>query len=312
MTANTTMRALLYAGVAAAALLTSTTASATVTVTATIDKDKDITVHENITINKTIDLDVTVNLLPGKAAEADGIVNQENYGNTACGNCAEKRDEIINSIGGGAGGSNIGIVNVNQSTGNMNNQGNAVSVAVDAVRQPPTPGVPDPTPDPNLGDAGFANSQAHIEQVNGRESEEGNLNTGNTVDTVNLLFRDALIANSINGNRGIVNVNQSPGQMNNQANQVVVAVSLVGTGEPGVALSEADLGQVNSFNVAYESDSSPVSGVNPFFGINKTARIDGSIIGNQGIVNVNQASGNMANQANNVSAAAIVVGGGPL
>src|SRR5262245_38158285 len=220
MTANRTMRAILYAGVAATALLISNSASATVTVTATIDKDKDITVHENITINKTIDLDVTVDIVPGKAAEADGIVNQENYGNTACGNCAEKRDEIINSIGNG--GRNTGIVNVNQSSGNMNNQGNAVSVAVDAFipedPEPPTPD--DPTPDP--GESGFAHSQAHIEQVNGREQDAETTpgiaavaNAGNTVDTVNLLFRDALIQNSINNNQGIVNVNQSPGQMNN-------------------------------------------------------------------------------------------------
>jgi len=44
-------------------------------------------------------------------------------------------------------------------------------------------------------------------------------------------------------------------------------------------------------------------------GINKTATIDGSISNNTGIIGVNQASGNMANQANNVSAAAVIVGG---
>jgi len=295
-----TMKAMLYAGVATAALLIANTAAADVFVEADITKHKDITVTENITINKTITLDVFVNVTPVKAAEATGIINQENYDNEACGNCAEKRDEMID-----AENLNSGIVNVNQSSGNMNNQGNAVSVAVDFDVDPvpppvtPPPGQP-PTVDPN---GGFANSQAHIEQINGDEDEEGE---GNLVDTVNLLFRDALIEDSINNNEGIVNVNQSPGSMNNQANLVSVAVSFaVG----GVALSEADLGQVNRHNDANESASNAVTTGDPLVGINKTAVITGSINGNTGIVNVNQASGNMANQANNVSAAAVIVGG---
>ncbi|MEZ5830314.1 MAG: hypothetical protein R3D05_03980 [Dongiaceae bacterium] len=300
------IRTLLYAGVASSALLVATEASADVFVEADINKTKDITVTENITINKTIDLDVTVSILPGKAAEADGIINQTNQYNTACGNCAEKRDEIINSIGGGSG--NNGIVNVNQSAGNMNNQGNAVSVAVDAVKQPPNvpPPPPGTPPDPNLGSSGFANSQAHVEQVNGAEDNEGG---GNLVDTVNLLFRDALIQNSINGNQGIVNVNQSTGNMNNQANMVALAVSFVDPeqGTAGVALSEADLGQVNTFNRVFESDSDPTSTSEPLLGINKSTTIAGSINNNQGITNVNQGAGNMANQANNVSAAVVIV-----
>jgi hypothetical protein len=93
---------------------------------------------------------------------------------------------------------------------------------------------------------------------------------------------------------------------------ISVAVSLVGPGEGGVALSEADLGQVNRLNQARESDSVASSTIDPLFGINKTATIRGSITGNTGIVGVNQASGNMANQANGVSAAALVVTGSPL
>jgi len=218
------IRTLLYAGVAMTALLIANDASADVDVTADITKHKDITVTENITIHKTIDLDVVVNVTPSKAAESTGIINQVNQYNEACGNCAEKRDEIVNSIGGGEDGANSGIINVNQSSGNMNNQGNAVSVAVDFdvdPTEPPVdiPGDPDPG-EPTPG--GFAHSQAHIEQVNGEEDEEG---AGNVVDTVNLLFRDAVIANSIKNNRGIVNVNQSSGSMNNQANLVSLAVS---------------------------------------------------------------------------------------
>jgi hypothetical protein len=301
------LRTVLYAGVAMTALLAANSAMADVFVQAEIDKTKDITVTQRVTINKTIRLDVTVSVLPEKAAEADGIINQVNSNNEGCGNCAEKRDEIIGSIIG-----DTGIVNVNQSAGNMNNQGNAVSVAVDAIKDPPT--VPPPPPgQPPLdpGGSGFANSQAHIEQVNGGEEEnEGGFEDGNLVDTVNLLFRDAVISNSINGNLGIVNVNQSAGTANNQANQVAVAISLLDDDDEaggGVALAEADLGQVNAFNVVQESDSDPTSTSNPLLGINKSVLIDGSINGNRGIVNVNQGAGNMANQANNVSAAAVVV-----
>jgi hypothetical protein len=317
---NMTLRNMLYAGAASAALLVAAPAWADVFVQADIHKTKDITVTEHITIDKTINLDVDVNIVPGKAAEATGIINQQNYDNEACGNCAEKADSIVNSLGGGASEGNTGIVNVNQSSGNMNNQGNAVSVAVDFVRPPPNlpppPDVPPPPPQA-VGDPGFANSQAHVEQVNGVEHDgDTSIGSGNLVDTVNLLFRDALIDSSINDNEGIVNVNQSPGSMNNQANLVSLAVSLVDptTEGGGVALSEADLGQVNSGNAAHESDSAPeteteTNGVGGLVGINKGAVITGSIIGNTGITNVNQAAGNMANQANNVSTAAVVVGG---
>lgn len=296
-----TMKAMLCAGVATTALLIATAASADVFVEADINKTKDIDVTETITITKIINLDVAVVVVPTKAAESTGIINQVNDDNEACGNCAEKRDEIIGSIGNG--GQNSGIVNVNQSSGNMNNQGNAVSVAVDFVVIPPTTPTPNDPGDPVDPDGGFAHSQAHIEQVNGEESEEGE---GNLVDTVNLLFRDAVIEASINGNQGIVNVNQSPGSMNNQANLVSLAVSFA---DGGVALSEADLGQVNSWNDVHESDATPVSGQNPLIGINKNADITGSINNNTGIIGVNQAAGNMANQANNVSAAVVVVGG---
>jgi hypothetical protein len=86
--------------------------------------------------------------------------------------------------------------------------------------------------------------------------------------------------------------------MNNQANALSLAVSL----SAGVALSEADLGQVNTFNTVRESDATSGGAVR--VGINKNADIVGSISGNTGVVGVNQAVGNMANQANVVSIAA--------
>jgi hypothetical protein len=259
------------------ALLGGSVASADVFVFATIDKEKDVFILELIDIFKFVELDVDVSLQATKAAESAALINQTNTVNQACTNCDEKRDTIT-----GSGSNNSGVLSINQAAGNMNNQGNAVSIAVDFVV---TNGQP-PGMDPES--SGFAEAQAAADQ----------LNTRNLVDTVNLLFRDGAITNSLNNNSGVVHVNQAPGNMNNQANALSVGVSLAA----GVALSEADLGQINTFNTVRESDATSGS----FFrvGINKNANIGDSINGNRGVVGVNQAVGNMANQANVVSVAA--------
>jgi len=254
------------------------TAYADVTVFATIDKDKDKFVFEQINKDKHVDLFVTVDVNVIKAAESDALVNQRNFANEACENCAEKRDFIENS-----GNFNSGIVTVNQAAGNMNNQASAVSVAID-VRTTPPVGADVPAPDPD--DRGFAEAQAAADQRN-----ENNL-----VESVNLLFRDSLISGSFNGNTGVVHVNQAAGNMANQANVLSLAAAFT----PGVALSEADLGQVNTFNTVLESDN----GGTVFVGVHKSATITASVNGNTGIIGVNQSSGNMANQANVVSFAA--------
>ncbi|QEX21994.1 hypothetical protein FRZ61_19230 [Hypericibacter adhaerens] len=300
-------------GVAGCALLIANAASADVNILANINKTKDITVTEWITISKTVNLTAVVDITPGKAAEATGIVNQTNYDNEACGNCAEKIDAIIDSIDG-----NTGLVNNNQSAGNMNNQGNAVSVAWDLDRPPGAPPPPPQVPAP--GRSGFANSSADVDQKNGSFSPDESttdiqaaavLGDPNIVDTINLLFRDAIISGSINSNTGVVQVNQSVGNMNNQANQFVLAVSLLGDSQQGgVALSEADLGQVTTGNYAQESDNVPTSDDTTLVGINKNTTIENSISFNTGVIGVNQSAGNMSNQANNVSAAVVVVGSG--
>ncbi len=268
------MRKWLLLGPIAALALAGGPALADVTVTATIDKEKDKTVTETITKDKDVILRTRVFSEPEKFAESESIVNQSNSSSVACENCAEKEDIII---GAGSGGS--GVLSINQASGNMNNQGNAVSAAVDVG------GTDDETPEPE--GTGFAESQAAADQRN----------FDNNVETVNILFRRSVIQGSINGNSGIVGVNQSAGNLNNQANVVSLAVSLSDT---GVALSEADLGQFNTDNQVLESRSEGSD-----VGVDKSATIVGSINGNQGIVGVNQSSGNMANQANVVSVAAV-------
>jgi hypothetical protein len=90
--------------------------------------------------------------------------------------------------------SNSGVVGVNQNSGNMNNQLNKLALAIG-------PG------------SKVALSEAALGQVN----------TNNRVDEVETV-RDNRISGSVNQNSGIVGVNQSSGNMNNQASVVSMAV----------------------------------------------------------------------------------------
>jgi len=254
-------------------------AMAFVNVYADIEKDKNIYVNEYIDIYKLATVEVHVTAEGIVAAEAAALVNQENYANLACEDCAEKTAAIYNSVL-----LNTGITNVNQSVGNMNNQGNVVAVAIDTPRQP---GPGDPT-----GGSGFSNAQASVDQKQWGIVEVDEVPVvdqvailGNTIRSINILWRESIIQDSVNTNTGITNVNQAAGQMNNQANATALAVCLDGA----VALSETDLGQSTILGAVYETNTL------------KTALIDGSISYNRGVTFVNQTSGNMANQGNALS-----------
>lgn len=271
------------AGLATVLLLGAAPAFADVEVNAHISKTLDMTVTENITVTKTVTLTATVDITPVKFAESDAVINQDNDDVHPCENCAERRDTLATT-----GNNNHGVTTINQAGGNLNNQGAAVSVAIDVGGGPVSP------PDPANPGAGFAESSAATQQFN----------TNSEVLTVNVVFRDALITGSINSNTGIIYVNQAVGNVNNQANELSLAFS---KRESGVAISEADLGQLNTVDHVAEGGSvgdAALPGSNGA-GVTKTATISGSVIGNTGIVGVNQASGNFANQANIVSFAAV-------
>ena len=264
-------------------------ALADVNVYADIDKEKTITVTETITIIKTATVDVLVEAAGDQAAEAMAIANQENADNYACENCAEKQNYILGSVL-----TNTGITNVNQSVGNMNNQGNITAIAIDLP--PPDGDDDDGTPSDR---SGFANAQASVDQKQGVillpevddvnmasvDQSDGCILSPNVVNSTQILYRESLITGSINHNVGVTNVNQAAGQMNNQMNATAVAVCLDGA----VALSETDLGQYSIGNQVYETYTT------------KTASILGSINENRGVTFVNQTSGNMANQGNALS-----------
>ena len=259
-------------------LVATTMAAADVSVTGNVSKDKDVTVKEGVTITKDVYIDVDLVVEAEKAAEAESFLNQDQTDNFACENCAEKTAEVVGSILG-----NSGLVNLNQATGNMANQSNAISFALDEGNGNGNGNGNGEEPAPAYG---FAHAQTGAEQVMVR----------NEIDTVNVIYRDALITDSINDNTGIVFVNQAVGNISNQANILTVGVSLNGL----VALAEADLGQQNASNLFTEHDTKKtalIGGLEPGEG--------GSINGNTGVVGVNQSAGTLGNQLNaiNVSAA---------
>lgn len=295
------MRKVLLMGAAAVVGLGISSANATVTIDAIITKTKTITVTETLDVTKDVFLDVFVDSVPDKFAESVALINQTNDNSEGCGNCAEKIDSIRGSANrNGSGNNNSGILALNVASGNFMNQANSISAAVDAR----TVGGGGPDGQQVEDGIGFAESMAAAEQRN----------NDSLVRTVDLLFRDGEIVDSLNGNDGVIFVNVGPGNMGNQANALSLAVSFA---DEGVALSEADLGQWNQRNVVRESDSLGGNGVDGCagggvdcgFGINKSALVQNSINGNAGIVGVNVSSGNFANQANITSFSAAEIGG---
>jgi hypothetical protein len=273
------MKKLLMTGAAAIAVMAAPAARADGDLFAITFLDKFVFVSEYIEYDVDVVALTEVNLDAQKFAESIALANQTTAFNTACENCAEKGDYMNN-----AGNGNTGIVSINQASGNMNNSGTLISAAVDVDGPPGDDG--DDGDDAGTP-GGFAEAKAGADQRNGF----------NSVDTVNIIFRDASINDSLNGNTGLVYANQAAGNMANQVNVLSLAFSLA---EGGVALSEADLGQLNTDNTVTEG---PSRGSN--VGINKEASINNSLNGNVGVFGVNQSAGNMSNQANVVSVAAV-------
>lgn len=246
-------------------------AAADVDVYATLYKQKDVTVVVDVTIDKDIVVTVDQDAVLDGAAQADVNINQENTENivddAVDGESTNFLLELDAFIGDGdddtfgSVNDNTGIVGVNQDVGNMVNQANSVAFALtDSL-------------------ASFTDAEAWAEQINSynySRQEEILEENGDGFDA----DRTAAIEDSVNGNSGVVGVNQNAGNNNNQANGVAMAV---GEGSH-VALAEAALGQVNSWNQVVSIETV------------KTDLISNSVNQNTGIVGVNQTVGNNNNQ----------------
>jgi hypothetical protein len=167
----------------------------------------------------------------------------------------------------GSGSDNSGITVLNQSSGSLNNQGSSVSGTAAAA-----------------GDPGEVFSEA--------QAAAGQYNSSSSLTSNSVADRTASIQNALNTNSGVLHANQSVGNMNNQGNGLALALSF---GGGGVVLSDAALGQSNSGHEISETS------------VTRTASMAASVTGNSGIVGVNQAAGNFANQANIVAVGMAVI-----
>lgn len=221
-----------------------------------------------------IDVDVYVN--SDKSSEATAFLNQENFGNFSAGK-SRSGDTLS-----GSGNRNNGGLSINQSSGDLNNQGTLVAIAISDGLAYGHHG--------HDKDQGFADAQAAAEQNNFANLPFAGIND----------YRAPWIYASLNYNTGIVHANQSAGSMNNQAN--VLALAIADAEHGGVALAEADLGQYNAHNIAFENGTHSCGCADA---LRSSASISGSANGNRGIVGVNQSAGVFGNQANIVSIAAV-------
>jgi hypothetical protein len=133
-------------------------------------------------------------------AHAQAHVEQDNSSNDVVAIEILFRDALItNSFN-----DNSGVIHGNQSTGNNNNQANALSLAV------------------GLAGEGVALAEADLGQNNCNNT---NFESQDGVAPFDGINKTATIASSINGNSGIVGVNQSSGNNGNQANVVAFAAA---------------------------------------------------------------------------------------
>jgi hypothetical protein len=125
-------------------------------------------------------------------------------------------------------------------------------------------------------------------------------------DTFNLDL-EATLVDSVQGNQGIVGVNQDVGNMVNQANILAFARTEFIDGESEIVSdAQAEIDQYNAFNTVRQEELLPTEG-DIFDDPDHEATIENSITFNNGVVGVNQNAGNMNNQTN---AVAMVIGEG--
>ena len=153
---------------------------------------------------------------------------------------------------------NRGIIGANQNSGNLNNQANVQVIAHDSGG-----------PTIQLG-------HAAIEQ---RLVENTIVTSGGA--------REDRIQNSFGGTVGIVGINQSAGNLNNQANVMVITL---GMGSEFVPLEDSSLGAVNSGNRLIQGPPGPKSDV-----------ILDSFYGFRGLAQVSQSAGDLNSVSNKMN-----------
>jgi len=149
----------------------------------------------------------------------------------------------------------------------------------------------------------FAEGAAEADAIANQSNQENEVTGVDGVrDDRNAAFgiqKAADITNSVNGNQGVVGLNQDTSNMVNQANLVSLALTNTGNGteEASLTNSQAEAEQINTFNNVTHFE------VQDVLVPDLTASIDNSINDDSGVVGVNQNAGNMNNQLNAVALA---------
>jgi len=184
--------------------------------------------------------------VPGVAAAAL-VANQGLVGNRV-----EERDATHRSVMDSSFQRNAGIVSVNQESGNVNSQAN-VRVLV-------------------FAEGGSMFHQLSLDAAAVR-TDNSLISTGGD--------RETRLTNSFGGTVGIIGVNQSSGNLNQQANFLVLGIGVT-LGPETIALSDATLGAVSAGNTLTQGPTGTRSDI-----------ILDSFAGFRGIGQVNQSSGDL-------------------
>jgi hypothetical protein len=229
--------------------------------------DVDVTKVKNIAINKAVNksfnfaLNLTLQIAGfPQWAEVEAFKCDHNEGNEVSVINIVTANNIVGSFNGF-----IGIAQVNQASGILNNQGNILAAGLTG----------------KTGDQqtfGITMVEAAVEKAN--VSNEVSVDSIVTTDT---------IASSFVGFIGLAQINQASGILNNQNNVVVLGTNLDTTGL--VAENDTFLSMHNTTNEAAISNTQT------------TAAIRSSFNQYQGAAQVNQAPGKLNNQTNIISIA---------
>jgi hypothetical protein len=188
----------------------------------------------------------------GGSADAVGEVYEGLEDNVVVESGTESLARVTDGFAGAKG-----IVGINQSPGNNNNQGNLVSF-------------------------GYIEAGMAAALLSGGAAEV--INRDNVVEATGVTRASLIEGGAFRDFSGLLQVNQSAGNLNNQNNILCIAAGSEGV----VALSEAALGQQVARNSVEEVD------------VRKRDVIEGSLSGVAGIVSINQSSGCGNNQTHMV------------
>lgn len=228
-----------------------------------VEKNKEIDIEKNVEKNfeYNLGLECTFCVFPLQLAEVEVFKCDHNEGNEVSVDELSGSTNINDSFNGF-----VGIAQINQSSGLLNNQGNILAGGF--------------TDGAGVEDVAWGVSMVEV------AVEKANL--GNEFQGEEITGSDN-ISGSFNGFVGLAQINQSSGILNNQDNVVGIAQNFETLGL--MAENDTFLTMQNAGNEVAVPEISP------------SANIDSSFSGYNGAVQINQAPGALNNQTNIISVA---------